>query len=192
MSRLLRFDSSILGPAPAGRRVDSPSGLAGLLAVFVLGIAVGAVFGRAIWNGQATPIRAGVPAQIAPLATGEGQKPGRYGAEVVRVIDGDTFEARVHVWMGQEIVTRVRLRGIDAPERKARCAAEYAQASAATDALRVLLAERDVTIWNVGPDKYFGRVVAQAGTRATPDISAALLARGLVRPYGGGHRNGWC
>ena len=48
-----------------------------------------------------------------------------YPAEVLRVIDGDTFEARVRIWSGFEIDTRVRLRAIDAPELYARCASEY-------------------------------------------------------------------
>ena len=103
--------------------------------------------------------------------------------DVLRVIDGDTFESRVHVWPSQELVTRVRLRGIDAPELKARCNSERVRAEAALSALRVLLSDRDVAIWNVGPDKYFGRIVAEAGTRRTPDVSAALLAKGVARPY---------
>src|SRR5450759_3535141 len=41
-------------------------------------------------------------------------------AEVVRVLDGDTFEARVRIWPGMDVTTRVRLRGIDAPELHAR------------------------------------------------------------------------
>ena len=54
-----------------------------------------------------------------------------YSAEVLRVIDGDTFEARVRIWAGFEINTRVRLRAIDAPELHARCASEYLKAEAA-------------------------------------------------------------
>src|SRR5512138_2187486 len=45
----------------------------------------------------------------------------RRGVDVVRTIDGDTFEARVHLDGGLEAVTRVRLRGIDAPELKSAC-----------------------------------------------------------------------
>jgi endonuclease YncB( thermonuclease family) len=48
-----------------------------------------------------------------------------YPARVVRVIDGDTFEARVRVRPGLEVTTRVRLRRIDAPELHARCASEF-------------------------------------------------------------------
>src|SRR3954465_9784076 len=41
--------------------------------------------------------------------------------DVIRTIDGDTFEARVHLEPGLDLNTRVRLRGIDAPELKASC-----------------------------------------------------------------------
>ncbi len=59
--------------------------------------------------------------------------------DVIRTIDGDTFEARVHLAPGQDVMTRVRLRGIDAPELKAACAEELRLAEAATTALRDLL-----------------------------------------------------
>jgi endonuclease YncB( thermonuclease family) len=90
------------------------------------------------------------------------------------------------------MVTRVRLRGIDAPEMKAACAEEYRMAQAAGDALRKLLGEGEVTIFNIGPDKYNGRVVADVATRQTPNVSEALLNGGHARRYGGGHRGGWC
>jgi hypothetical protein len=35
-------------------------------------------------------------------------------------------------------------------------------------------------------------VVADAAAREVPSISAALLASGNARAYGGGHRDGWC
>jgi endonuclease YncB( thermonuclease family) len=104
----------------------------------------------------------------------------RHPVDVVRTIDGDTFEARV------------RLRGIDAPELKAACAQELQMAEAATGALRTLLGEGDVRIFNIGPDKYAGRVVADAATRRTGNVSTAMLAAGHARSYGGGHRSGWC
>ena len=90
------------------------------------------------------------------------------------------------------MVTQVRLRGIDAPELKASCASELRMAEAATGALRALLGQGEVMIFNIGPDKYNGRVVADAGTARTPDVSAALLAAGLARRYDGGRRSGWC
>ena len=77
-----------------------------------------------------------------------------HAADVIRTIDGDTFEARVHLAPGRDVMTRVRLRGIDAPELKAACPEELRLAEAATDALRELLRQGDVAIYNIGPDKY--------------------------------------
>ncbi len=113
-------------------------------------------------------------------------------ADVLRVLDGDTFEARVHVWPGMDITTRVRLRGIDAPEMHARCDAEQSKAEAARDALARLLAEGAVGISRIGQDKYGGRVDADVSTARTADVAAAMSERGLARRYGGGKRAGWC
>jgi endonuclease YncB( thermonuclease family) len=73
-----------------------------------------------------------------------------YRADVLRVIDGDTFEARIRIWSGFEITTRVRLRAIDAPELHARCASEYFKAEAARLALQRLLSAGGVTLSLVG------------------------------------------
>lgn len=160
---------------------------------FLVGIVGGAWLGFLIWQHRAQwrDIRpstwtrsASLPANLSP--------DGRYVVDVLRVNDGDTFEARVHLKPGQYLITRVRLRGIDAAELNARCAREFKLAQTAHAALRTILAEREAWIWNIGPDKYHGRIVADASTRSTPDISAALLARGVARPYDGGHRDGWC
>lgn len=116
----------------------------------------------------------------------------RHRVDVLRTIDGDTFEARVHLAPGVEPTTRVRLRGVDAPELKAACPGELELAEAAGAALRGLLGEGGVTIYNIGPDKYNGRVVADAATRRTDNVSAALLAAGHARGYVRGRRGAWC
>ena len=108
------------------------------------------------------------------------------------MVDGDTFEARVRIWPGMDVTTKVRLRGIDAPEMQARCDAERKQAMAARDALAKMLAEGGVGIARVGQDKYGGRVDADVSTARTGDVAAALLAQRLVRRYDGGRRAGWC
>ena len=115
-----------------------------------------------------------------------------YPAEVIRVIDGDTFEARVRVWPGLDVDTKVRLRGIDAAELHARCSDELAKAQAARTALETLLAEGAVAISQVGIDKYGGRVDALASTRNTADISGAMLSGGWARAYDGHRRGSWC
>ncbi len=123
------------------------------------------------------------------------QQSGAAGArqpiEVIRTVDGDTFLARVHQPNGADLVARVRLRGIDAPELKASCQEELDKAEAAARALRDLLGQGGVTITNLGSDKY-GRVLADVATRKTASVAAALVAGGFVRSYNGGHRNGWC
>jgi endonuclease YncB( thermonuclease family) len=115
-----------------------------------------------------------------------------YAADVVRVIDGDTFEVRVHAWPGLDVTTKVRLRNIDAPELHARCADELAKAQAARTALEHMLAAGGVTLTRVGIDKYGGRIDALVATRDTADVSPALLGGGFARAYGGGRRASWC
>jgi endonuclease YncB( thermonuclease family) len=172
-----------------------------LPAIFVLGIAAGALLPVRLWTPRPVLVsndRVQPPAQIPAARGGEavwkrtGNAEVRHPVEIVRTIDGDTFEARVHLWPGLEMTTRVRLRGIDAPELKASCPQELQMAEAAGSALRGLLDEGEVTIYNIGPDKYNGRVVADAATRRTENVSAALLAGGFARSYGGGRRGGWC
>lgn len=120
-----------------------------------------------------------------------GNPDSRQSVDVIRTVDGDTFIARVHQRDGRDLVARVRLRGIDAPEMKASCQEELDKAQAAAAALRGLLGQGGVAIYNLGADKY-GRVLADVATKRTPNVSAALLAGGYARSYNGGHRDGWC
>jgi endonuclease YncB( thermonuclease family) len=115
-----------------------------------------------------------------------------YAAEVVRIIDGDTFVARMRTGPGGSVETRVRLRRIDAAELHARCSRELRLALAARAALQRLLADGRVMLSRVGPDKYPGRIDANVATRSTNDISAAMLSGGFARAYDGGRRGSWC
>ncbi len=124
--------------------------------------------------------------------TGRTPLAGAYRAEVLTVIDGDTIEARVHVWMGQEVVTRVRLKDIDAPEIKGACGPERDSALAARDRLAALVIGQPVLLSEIRPDKYFGRVVGRIVLADGADAGGSLLAEGLARPYRGGRRQGWC
>lgn len=163
--------------------------LIGATIVFLIGL----VGGLALRPSSISPITS---AQNAPVSeTSPSPAVGiaaHLPAEVLRVIDGDTFEARVRVWPGLAITTKVRLRGIDAPETKARCAEELRLAQAAATALRAILAAGEVGVFNIGQDKYGGRVVADAAAAGTPNVSAALVSRGLARRYASGRRAGWC
>jgi endonuclease YncB( thermonuclease family) len=136
-------------------------------------------------RGAAAAVHTREPLPASALRSG-------HPAEVVRVLDGDTFEARVRVWPGMDITTRVRLRGIDAPEMHARCDDERVKALAARDALVRLLAEGSVGISRIGQDKYGGRVDADVSTARTPNVSEALFDGGYARRYSGGRRESWC
>jgi endonuclease YncB( thermonuclease family) len=164
------------------QRVSAGAMLA--MAAFVIGLASGATIA------PVTAMRGGE--QIAPASPRTGDLRTAYPAEVLRVLDGDTFEARVALWPGLNTITRVRLRGMDAPELKARCHEERSKAEAAHDRLRNILDQGEVGISHVTLDKYGGRVVADASTHATPDIAAELIRGGHARHYDGGRRAGWC
>lgn len=157
--------------------------------IFVLGVAAGTALPLRSWVGLAPPA---TDRQLDEVWRQAGAPEARHRVEVLRPIDGDTFEARVDLWPGLTTVTRVRLRGIDAPELNGACVEEHRLAAAAANALRRLLGEGGVIIFNVGPDKYAGRVVADVATRRTANVSEALLVGGFARSYHGGRRTGWC
>lgn len=167
--------------------------------IFILGVAALTLLPLRQWlNWPASPTSSQSPHEIQAARDAEtiwktaGNSSVRHPVDVLRTIDGDTFEARVHLSPGLEPTTRVRLRGVDAPELKAACPGELQLAEAAGAALRGLLGEGGVAIYNIGPDKYSGRVVADVATRRTDNVSAALLTAGHARAYRGGHRNSWC
>jgi endonuclease YncB( thermonuclease family) len=175
------------GGSPFGRRF---SGLAPWM--FVIGIVVAVVLTFRHGSNWPVPYRADERSQDAEIILQQTTSPEiRLPVDVVRTIDGDTFLARVHQRDGRDLVARVRLRGIDAPEMKASCQQELDKAEAATEALRNLLGQGGVAIYNLGSEKY-GRVLADVATKRTANVSAAMLAGGYARSYNGGHRDGWC
>ena len=105
---------------------------------------------------------------------------GPYPAEILRVIDGDTVEARVHVWLGLDQTVRVRIRDIDAPELHGDCP-DAGQAS--RDALVRLLGSGPVILSNIKHDKYGGRVDAALTLPSGTDVGTALLRSGHAVPW---------
>jgi endonuclease YncB( thermonuclease family) len=113
-------------------------------------------------------------------------------ASVVSAIDGDTLDVNVRIWLGIDIATRIRIRGIDTPELHSRCAAEKTMAEAARVKLAAL-AGNAVRISNVANDKYGGRVDADVLTAGGADVASAMIATGLAHPYDGkGEPADWC
>jgi endonuclease YncB( thermonuclease family) len=168
-------------------------------AMFALGIAAGAAVRPSLTPQLTAPVEAALAAAPSNAPTPADMPIAHrldpaiiYPAAVLRIIDGDTFQARVRVWPGLDVDTKVRLRGIDAAELHARCADELAKAQAARTALETILAEGGVAVSRVGVDKYGGRVDATVSTRGTADVSAAMRNGGWARSYDGGRRGSWC
>lgn len=175
------------GGSPFGRRF---SGLPPWL--FVVGVVVAVVLAFRQGTSWLVPHDADGRMQDAAIILRQAGNPdAREAVDVIRTIAGDTFLARVHRQGSRDLVARIRLRGIDAPEMKASCQDELDKAEAATEALRNLLGQGGVTIYNLGSEKY-GRVLADVATKRTSNVSAAMLAGGYARSYNGGHRDGWC
>ena len=113
-------------------------------------------------------------------------------AQVERVVDGDTIAVKVRIWVDQELRVLVRIRGIDAPETRGRCADETRRAKRASAYVAAALASGRVELTNISGGKYWGRVLADVRTSEGRDVGAALLKVGLARPYRGKRRNSWC
>lgn len=150
----------------------------------------------------ATPASPAKPASAsAPATYGRSARlPGPFAARVTRVVDGDTFEAQIPIWFGQEKTVLVRLRGMDAPELKARCPAERQLALEARLVLMEVLSAGRVSLHEVTRDKYAGRIVADIRVNApialksedVPTVSSIMIASGYARPYNKGKRLSWC
>ncbi len=113
---------------------------------------------------------------------------------VIRVIDGDTVEVMVRIWLRQYIAARVRLAGVNAPElHRPKCAEEKIKAEAAAGRLRALLPKGTVvTLKDIRDGKWAGRIVARLTVAGNVDVSEVLIEEGFGRPYDGGKRQGWC
>lgn len=105
---------------------------------------------------------------------------GPYAAEIVRVIDGDTVEARIRVWLGLDQTVRVRIRAIDAPEMHGDCPEAAAQSK---DALARLLGSGAVILSNIKHDKYGGRVDASLTLADGRDVGAEMLRTKHAVPW---------
>lgn len=103
----------------------------------------------------------------------------RYRAVVRRIIDGDTIEADVDLGFFVLHRTRLRLLGIDCPERFT------PEGKAATAFVASYLpAGSEVVVESVKPDKYGGRWNATVWlAEVERSLNDLLLEAGHARPY---------
>jgi micrococcal nuclease len=115
----------------------------------------------------------GLAAAVIPVSGQVRARVGtRFEARIVSIVDGDTVDA---VPLGSKGTIRIRLHGVDAPERG------EPFSSAATRSTRVLLFDQRVSIDGRDVDRY-GRLVARVSVRGE-DASTALLMAGLACHY---------
>ncbi|MCG7598903.1 thermonuclease family protein [Halomonas sp. McH1-25] len=119
--------------------------------------------------------------------------------EIVSFYDGDTLTVSVHDWppvIGERI--KVRIAGIQAPERRSRCdtEAEKAREKALAADARIYLVERlrsaeSVELRHIERGSFF-RLVADVYADGE-DVGQEMLARGLAIPYVAGEGGkAWC
>jgi micrococcal nuclease len=117
-------------------------------------------------------------------------------AKCIKVYDGDTITIACGLppyQPGNPIYRwSVRLRGIDAPEMRSKCANEKGCATYAKEIMAAQVLDKIVTLENVSYDKY-GRVLADVFVDSV-NVTDKLLANNLAVPYDGGTKqtpNDW-
>lgn len=120
--------------------------------------------------------------------------PGPYSARVERVIDGDSLEARVTIWLGQEVTTTVRLAGIDTAELRATCGRARERAAAAKALLASRVEGTTVILTSVETDENMAAGSSPMSAMPTASIWPASSSRKeeLAVPYEGQRRPDWC
>ena len=127
---------------------------------------------------------------LTPAAAAE-RVEGPVAAAVERVIDGDTVRVLARIWVGHTVAVSVRLAGVDAPEIfRPQCPAEREKAREAKTFVEGMLGGDDITLLDIVPDKYGGRVVARVETASGEDVGAALIDAGLATENGAD--DPWC
>lgn len=136
-----------------------------------------------------------LPVVLSSRARGAEALPGPVPATVIEVIDGDTVRVKARIWIGQEVTTKVRLAGIEAPETgsRAKCDAERERGEEAKAFLESLIGGRDVSLHEVLPDKYGDRIDARiyvAGRAGPVNVSERMIEARLAVAWGAPRP--WC
>lgn len=124
--------------------------------------------------------------------------PTMHRVDVVSVYDGDTFSIYVPGMWAELQPLKVRVRGIDTPERgsKAKCNSERERAEAARRFTVDQLKRTNNVVYIANPswDKYGGRMDADVFVGQSNESLTELLIRyGYGRPYHGEARiKSWC
>ncbi len=112
-----------------------------------------------------------------------------YEAEVTRIVDGDTLDARIDLGFNVHINKRIRLNGIDTWESRTRDKEEKAKGLAAKARLKEILEvhKNKFKLISHGTGK-FGRVLGEIETASAGDVCDLLVSEGHAYAYFGGNK----
>ncbi len=108
-----------------------------------------------------------------------------YGAELVRVIDGDTVDCVIDLGFDIKYKCRIRLKGIDTPEVRTRDLEEKKRGLAAKDRVIELLKDQKSFIIKTELDKKgkYGRILGTIILNNNETINQILLTEGHAERY---------
>lgn len=114
----------------------------------------------------------------------------QYDAELLRVIDGDTIDARISLGFDTYVHKRIRFFGIDTPESRTRDLEEKKRGLAAKERVKEILSENKgkfgLRSHEVGK---FGRCLGEIFVETLEvSLQEALIAEGHGVAYFGGKR----
>ena len=114
----------------------------------------------------------------------------RYGAKLLRVVDGDTADVMIDLGFDTWVKARLRFKGVDTWEKRTRDLAEKAKglkASAFTEAY-LMLNEGRFEIQSYGKGKY-GRILAEIFIEGEEtSLNKLLIENGHAYVYEGGKK----
>lgn len=108
-----------------------------------------------------------------------------YKAKLDKVIDGDTVWVLYH-----NKIVKLRLYGIDAPEREGKCLKERKLALKAKNKLEKLIG-KSVNFIPIGKDKY-NRHLAILFDKNNNNINQKMIWLSLAKPFPPFQKNSWC
>jgi micrococcal nuclease len=111
-----------------------------------------------------------------------------YFARVHEIIDGDTLDVSIDLGFNIQHIIRLRLYGIDTPEKKSKSNSERELAKLATKKLTELIEGKIVTVKTHKTSDKYGRYLAEVFHNGT-NINKLLLAEGFAKEYYGGKKN---
>jgi len=134
-----------------------------------------------------------------------------HDTKLIRVVDGDTLHIQVKVWPNTIIDTKLRVYGIDTPEKRSKCQAEKDLAQKAKE-FTENMTKNGFSVGFATNGKYAGRSIGtihipikyipkefmtQQSVRKyveigeEPSLGDALVAAGLAVPYFGKKKKDW-